>query len=50
MQILLGQDLEDHGDRDDRHDLNSGFAEIGAENDIGDMGRKSPQSRGRPAA
>ncbi len=38
MQILLGQDLEDHGDGDDRHGLRRQFAEIGAENDIGDVG------------
>ena len=38
MQILLGQDLEDHRDRDDRHDLRGEFAEVGAENDVGDMG------------
>ena len=37
MQILLRQDLEDHGDRDDRHGLRRQLAEIGAEDDIGDM-------------
>ena len=37
MQILLGQDLEDHGDRDDRHGLRGQLAEVGAEDDVGDM-------------
>ncbi len=38
MQILLRQDLEDHRDGHDRHGLRGHFAEVGAENDIGDMG------------
>ena len=37
MQILLCEDLEHHRDRDDRHDLRGGAAEIDAENNIRDV-------------
>ena len=37
MQVLLGQDLEDHGDRHNGHGVGGDDAEIDAEDDIGDV-------------
>ena len=47
MQVLLGQNLENDADRDDRHDRDGHDPEFRPEQDVGDVGRdrRKPEAR-----